>query len=203
MPRTTFIVDAAILQELGERLVGRPAIALGELVKNAYDADATTCRIEFGDDRIIVSDNGNGMTDEGFLKHWMRLATIHKVKERKSPYFKRALTGSKGIGRLSAQFLADKLTLDSTARNGSNLGAHAHVDWRAIIPGSELKKFTVDWSRRSEVDSYPSDSEHGTQIELRGLKSDWNAAALEELGSDVWMLRSPFKTSAKGSASSK
>jgi signal transduction histidine kinase len=203
MPRTIFIVDAAILQELGERLVGRPAIALGELVKNAYDADATICRIKFGGDWVTVSDNGNGMTDEDFSKRWMRLATTHKVNQRTSPYFKRALTGSKGIGRLSAQFLADKLTLDSTPRKGSSRGAHAHVDWGSIVPGSELKEFTVDWTPRSKVHSYPGDSGHGTQIQMTGLKSAWDADALEELGSDVWMLRSPFKASAKGSQSSK
>jgi hypothetical protein len=36
-----FDVDAALLQELGKRLVGRAHIALAELVKNAYDADAS------------------------------------------------------------------------------------------------------------------------------------------------------------------
>lgn len=35
-----FTVDAVLLKELGERLVGKPHIALAELVKNAYDADA-------------------------------------------------------------------------------------------------------------------------------------------------------------------
>src|SRR5438034_64192 len=45
MPRESFVVDASIVQELGERLIGKPAIALGELVKNAFDADATICRI--------------------------------------------------------------------------------------------------------------------------------------------------------------
>ncbi|MEI6128403.1 MAG: hypothetical protein WCQ99_17805, partial [Pseudomonadota bacterium] len=36
-----FSVDSMLLRELGERLVGRPHIALAELVKNSYDADAT------------------------------------------------------------------------------------------------------------------------------------------------------------------
>ena len=72
-------------------------------MKNAFDADATVCRIEFGEGQIVVSDNGNGMTDDDFAKHWMRIATTHKVDQRTSPRFKRALTGSKGIGRLSAQ----------------------------------------------------------------------------------------------------
>src|SRR5437588_6167495 len=111
MPTQKFVIDASLLRELGERLIGRPAIALGELVKNAFDADATTCRIDFGNDQIIVSDNGMGMSEGDFLRHWMRIGTTHKVDERLSPRLKRPLTGSKGIGRLSAQFLADELVL--------------------------------------------------------------------------------------------
>ena len=40
-----FTVDSALLSELGERLVGQPQIALAELVKNSYDADATKVKI--------------------------------------------------------------------------------------------------------------------------------------------------------------
>ena len=69
MPKNTeqFIVDAAALQELGERLIGRPEIALGELVKNSFDADATIARIEFGEDQIVISDNGTGISEQIFL----------------------------------------------------------------------------------------------------------------------------------------
>ena len=42
-----FTVDAELLRELGERLVGRPHIALAELIKNSYDADATKVEIGF------------------------------------------------------------------------------------------------------------------------------------------------------------
>ena len=113
-----FIVDAAALQELGERLIGRPEIALGELVKNSFDADATIARIEFGEDQIVVSDNGTGISKQVFLDHWMRLFTTHKIDQGTSAKFLRPLTGSKGIGRLSAQFLAHEMTLESVSSAG-------------------------------------------------------------------------------------
>ena len=50
MPKIKFTVDAALLAELGERLVGKPYIALAELVKNSYDADAASVTIEFNPD---------------------------------------------------------------------------------------------------------------------------------------------------------
>ena len=42
MPTIPFTIDAELLRELGERLVGKPHMALAELIKNGYDADATT-----------------------------------------------------------------------------------------------------------------------------------------------------------------
>lgn len=48
--------------ELGERLVGKPHIALAELVKNSYDADATEVVIRFSEDSITIVDNGDGMS---------------------------------------------------------------------------------------------------------------------------------------------
>jgi signal transduction histidine kinase len=176
---------------------------LGELIKNAFDADATICRIEFGQDSIVVCDNGHGMADDEFRKHWMRIATTHKVGERSSRIFKRSLTGSKGIGRLSAQFLADQLIVDSTPQDDGSRGIHAEVDWRNAVPGADLKTVKVDWHSTSDILSYPGDSPAGTQITLRGLKSEWNAEALQDLGADVWLLRSPFKGSEQTSRTSK
>ena len=82
MKSTTFTIDAALLRELGDRLIGRSYIALAELVKNSYDADATECRIEFSTDTITVSDNGHGMSEREFHDHWMRIGTTPQVREK-------------------------------------------------------------------------------------------------------------------------
>ena len=84
MPRVNFTVDSALLRELGERLVGKPHIALAELVKNGYDADASTVTIEFAleDDCITVRDDGHGMTFDEFRDFWMRVGTTHKSEKR-------------------------------------------------------------------------------------------------------------------------
>jgi len=75
-----FDVDAGILFQLGELLVAKNSIALSELVKNAYDADATRVIIRFLDvtkegGTIIVTDNGTGMTLDQIRERWMRIAT--------------------------------------------------------------------------------------------------------------------------------
>jgi hypothetical protein len=64
----TFTVDASLLEELGERLIGRAPIALAELVKSPYDADSSICRIHFSDNSIVVEDDGLGISQEEFQK---------------------------------------------------------------------------------------------------------------------------------------
>lgn len=62
-----FHISAALFEELGERLVSKPEIALAELIKNSYDADASYCEVQIGDHAIVVSDDGHGLTEEEFL----------------------------------------------------------------------------------------------------------------------------------------
>lgn len=191
-----FVVDASLLKELGERLIGRPAIALGELVKNSYDADAPTCRLKFSDDEIVISDNGDGMSESDFRAYWMRLGTTHKVDEGRSPSG-RPLSGSKGIGRLSVQFLANEMILETTSKATPDLSLYAIVDWKNVVRGQDLNTVNVDWELRGERPEYPEGSLLGTRITLRGLKTTWDAEAIGQLGDEVWMLRSPFKRTRK------
>ena len=195
MQSTTFTVDAALLRELGDRLIGRSYIALAELVKNAYDADAIDCQIEFADDRIVIADNGHGMSEQDFHDHWMRIGTTHKTAAPASPRLGRAMTGSKGLGRLSVQFLADEMTLESTSDDDPSRHLYAFVDWTNIQHGSDLDTVAVLWEMRSERLAYPDDRRTGTRIVLSKLRSEWNATEIERLGQDVWMLQSPFRRS--------
>lgn len=193
MDKTQFSVDAALLRELGERLIGRAHIALGELVKNAYDADAHTCRIEIERDRITVVDDGHGISETEFFQYWMRIGTTHKVDARVSRSLHRPMTGSKGLGRLSTQFLADEMELESTSTGDPETTLYAVVDWRTIRSGADLQTVDVLWQSRPEQSRYAANSPVGTRITLSGLKAAWDIASIGKLGADVWMLRSPFK----------
>ena len=177
---------------MGERLIGRAPIALGELAKNSYDADADTCLMTFGDDEIVISDNGNGMSQADFEAHWLRLGTTHKVDAQYSPGG-RLLTGSKGIGRLSVQFLASEMTLESTSLDNVGSSLYAIVDWSTIVRGNDLSSVDVAWEIRPGTPTYPNQFPTGTRISLRRPKNVWDADAFEELGREVWTLRSPFR----------
>ena len=187
-----FTVDAALLRELGERLIGRAHIALAELVKNSYDADAHTCRIDVEADRIVVSDDGHGISQAEFIKYWMRIGTTHKVESRRSRDLGRSMTGSKGLGRLSVQFLAREMELESNCKTDPGSMLYAYVDWRNIRGGEDLQTVDVGWDIIPETTVYADGSQTGTRITLTGLRTDWDGTAIENLGKDVWMLRSPF-----------
>jgi len=121
MANLVFTVDSALLNELGEKLVETVHVALIELVKNSYDADATDVILRFvekgsGGPEIQVIDNGTGMTFDEVKKYWMRIATTVKAEKAFSEVYGRPKTGSKGIGRFSCRRLGSRLKLKTIAK---------------------------------------------------------------------------------------
>lgn len=195
MPKLPFTVDSKLLRELGERLVGAPHIALGELVKNSYDADAlrVTIRLLPDDDLIEVRDDGHGMALDEFADFWMRIGTTHK-ENRRSRYLGRPMTGSKGVGRLAVQFLAEEMTLVTVPREYQGQWLKARVDWSEAVDAGELTEATVEY----QIQTSPPPFEHGTSILLTELKHDWDTEAVQELAREIWWLQPPFRSPAVG-----
>ncbi|MBE3119887.1 MAG: sensor histidine kinase [Candidatus Atribacteria bacterium] len=174
MGRLTFSVDSALLSELGERLVETVHIALLELVKNAYDADATQVTIRIapsgtGGPEIHVVDNGVGMTYDEVKKYWMRIATTHKRQHDVSARYGRPRTGSKGIGRFSCRRLGNRLSLMTVARKGDKAYERTEVtfDWKAFKPGSDLTTIECPGVRRTVAEA-----ETGTSLLIGGSDAD-------------------------------
>lgn len=192
-----FSVDAALLRELGERLVGNPARALAELIKNSYDADASCVIVRINENSIEVLDNGEGMSLDDFRNFWMRIGTTHKQMHDVSSRGRR-ITGSKGVGRLSVQFLADHLEL-TTKTAGGECELFATVDWPEATAPGELQQATVGYDdARTPATTFPSHpdtgiaSSCGTRILMTQLREDWDDKAIKELANELWALQSPF-----------
>lgn len=105
---------ARLLTMLGEQLIKNERIALIELIKNSYDADADWVKVSFinfgdefeihNDSRIVIEDNGCGMNLDTIEKHWLNPATPEKIRRKKiRPTTKkgRTIQGEKGIGRFA------------------------------------------------------------------------------------------------------
>lgn len=195
MPTLPFTIDAELLRELGERLVGKPHIVLAELVKNSYDADATQVTINFAPDegRIEISDDGHGMSFEEFKNFWMRIGTIHK-KEKQLSGLGRLMTGSKGVGRLAVQFLANKLTIKTIPADKKRKGLEVHIDWKKAIETkpTETKELTEVKVNYDEFDT--RDLQQGTTIILEELKDEWTEDSIRDLALELWWLQPPLKS---------
>lgn len=204
-----FTVDAALLRELGARLVGQPHIALAELIKNSYDADARNVRIEFNDDTIVLEDDGHGMSYDAFVRYWMRVGTTHKSTKRASPELQRTYTGSKGVGRLAAQLLATKLEVTSTALKDPATDGYserhasessqledrivADVNWDQSVTAGELTSVEVPVRRDRTADTYANGAPMGTRLTMTGLTTDWDEASFRSLAQEIWALEPPFE----------
>lgn len=133
-----FTVDSALLRELGEKLVETVHLALSELIKNSYDADATEVEVIFettetGKSCIKIIDNGVGMNFKAVENYWMRIATANKEEKDVSTVFGRHLTGAKGIGRFSCRRLGIKLTLITRGtKEGNKLGRQQNIQYTEV-----------------------------------------------------------------------
>lgn len=145
----SFTIESRIIREFGERLVKHPEVALLELVKNAYDADARTCTVkhEFPQ-HITVTDTGHGMTLEEFKAGWMRIGTSSKEAEATSRLFQRSISGEKGIGRFAVRYLGRHLELETTAfdkKRRCNTTLRATFDWPLFDRNEDLGTVKVPY----------------------------------------------------------
>ena len=112
----TFRITPRVIAHLGESLIKNESIALLELVKNSYDANATKCDVIFEEtqgkiSRIIISDNGSGMNADIIRNVWLVIGTDNKKKIIEQGTEGRYPLGEKGIGRLGVHKLGNKITL--------------------------------------------------------------------------------------------
>ena len=141
---------------------------------------------------MTISDNGQGMTAKEFEDYWMRIGSQHKRGQENSRVLGRALTGSKGVGRLAAQFLAHKVVVITKAKSQHAL--HASVDWDNAVAAGELTKARA-LVREAEEDevSFPENCDQGTTIELVSLKQEWTDEEVKTVARDLWMLQPPLE----------
>ena len=133
-----FKPKARLLLQLGDQLIKDEGIALFELVKNSYDADATFSKVFLNDidnkelSTIIIKDNGSGMNYNLITNHWLQPGTDLKEKLLKdnqiSSLYKRLPLGEKGIGRFGVHKLGQNIILYS--KTDFDKEVKIHIDWK-------------------------------------------------------------------------
>jgi signal transduction histidine kinase len=179
-----FRVDASHVERLGQELVSRKELALAELIKNSYDADAHNVTVTFTDSDISISDDGIGMTRAELVEGFMRLSTPMKVDVPRSPVLHRDRAGSKGIGRFAAQRLGARLTVDTKPRKGGSAIA-IDINWDRFDKHKDLTAIPSPLRRGSR-------GKPGTTLTISRIRDSWNKAAIDEALLFIGPLVQPF-----------
>lgn len=196
-----FSVDAGHIQRLGVELVGKKDTALSELIKNAFDADATDVDLSFHDSlakggTLTISDDGSGMSLDVIRNSWMRISTDIKAETPFSPKFERRRAGRKGIGRFAVQRLAKKLELITFPEGEAN-GYLVSFNWDdEFVSGRDLNEVF------NQVQTIPNSNGYsGTELRMISLRDAWTPAAISKVWKTVLLLQPPFQVAEVSGAS--
>lgn len=189
--QVAFRPRARLLRMLGEELISDHVIAIVELVKNAYDADASEVTVRLNltdrDPSVQITDDGHGMTRRDVEGAWMEPGGSTKRTLRNSPNG-RVLLGKKGVGRFAADKLASQLEM-RTKCEGARTELVAKFDWGRF---DEAEKYLDEILFSLVEQPAPDRRAHGTTLLLSPLRSGWDDAFLERLRAELVKLQSPF-----------
>jgi signal transduction histidine kinase len=206
--------SARLVFQLGEQLISDELVALMELIKNSYDADAKMVQVnintneetEFGRGKITITDSGNGMPISIIRDGFLRLSTRFKEENRVSPFYKRRVLGDKGIGRLSFQRLGryikvttsprverlkDILTEEDKESLNNYNGFRIEINWNEFTLDKDLDKIDA-----KVISFYSENAIPGTTIEILGIRNlnfwNLNTTEKERLKSEIFGMVNPF-----------
>lgn len=111
--RLRFIVEPRLLDHFGIGMYNTVEKALAELVANAYDADATRVEVTVDARKIVVKDDGRGMTTAEVQDHYLRIGRDRRADEHreKTVEYRRPIIGNKGIGKLAGLGIARSMVV--------------------------------------------------------------------------------------------
>ncbi len=215
-----FDISAAVVKQLGEELVSDEITALIELVKNAYDADASYVNVVIDTNSwpseklfysenannstkpgyILIEDDGIGMTESEIDKGWLTISFSAKREMRKTgeltPKKKRTPLGKKGVGRLSTQRLGSCLELftqkdpEFTNASEQNVLYHVAFDWNDFSEDKALSDVPVELKS-----TITKKHVRGTRLFITNLREPgvWLGEAQQKIIGQLSQLIFPFE----------
>jgi len=219
VPRSLkFRVSSELKNIIGKELITDDFIAVFELVKNSYDANAKKVELVFkyvknredaGRAEIFVIDDGDGMSYSDLRSKWLLVGYSEKSeleKKLESRDFRdkiaerRIFAGAKGIGRFSCDRLGSKLRL-YTKKSHEPVIHQLEMDWGKFEgdPNTQFQEIDVVYSTPESLDSKVpvTDFEKGTILEIYSLRSEWNRSKLLTLKRHLQRLINPAQISQK------
>jgi len=206
LSKKPFDFSARVPLQLGRESISSSTVAVSELIKNSYDADAEDVQLHFylreqpALSTIVLKDDGNGMSTNTLYDHWLKIGTNYKLGIERSSRKQRVLTGAKGLGRLGLDRLCRKVVLYTKTEN-SDIVTQLIIDWRkyegtnASISEIQHEIYELDLPVTDKYgDIYTSADQKGTYMVLIGLRDQWDQEFLDTLKQELRLLISPYRT---------
>ena len=196
-----FRVSTGLKDLIGRDLITNDFVAVFELVKNSFDAHANSVRILFDEDRIVITDDGKGMSETDILDKWLFVAYSAKREGTEDADYRddisqrgREYAGAKGVGRFSCDRLGSRLQLSSRSQ-GCSVQV-LNINWARFEKDArkEFGKVKVQLSKASQFPDPETQPEsgHGTVLAISKLRSIWDRAKLQQLKRELMKLINPF-----------
>lgn len=205
-----FDVSTGLKTVLGSELITDDEVAIFELVKNSFDAEATQVDLFFGKERIVIADNGVGMSFDDIENKWLFVAYSSKRLSNRTGDFRdgiaerRHYAGSKGIGRFSSDRLGRSITLQTRTQSDHPLEVHSvAVDW-SLFDVDHHKRFdSVGVTYTIQPDGFVVPDiigplSNGTVITIENLLCNWDRDKILKLKSGLAKLINPFGAESDG-----
>lgn len=193
-----FRVQSHVLKLLGDQLIGHDRLAVFELVKNAYDADAKTVTVtlDLGGTapKISVIDDGIGMSADTIENAWLQIGTDFKrnPEARKRSPLGRVALGEKGVGRLAVQKLGDTIRL--VTRQQGQTEHSFKISWGALIDSARYLGDGLEVEVAEHLSPEEFTSKSGTLVEITDLHhTNWSRREIRDLYRLVTSLCNPFE----------
>lgn len=170
------VVASRIVDYLSSGLYESPAACLKELINNSYDADATDVKVFVQPDanRIIIDDNGSGMTRAEFIKNFSRISETFKRVHSDVTRLGRPKIGKIGIGFIAANEICDVMEIHTTKLGSTEL-VKARINFAKMRDAVEARRRDKSDFAKGDYEGVverTSRDEHYTRLFLTNVRGE-------------------------------
>lgn len=202
MNQLNFRISSALKNIIGQELITNKYVAIFELVKNAYDASAGKVEVIFENDKIIIKDNGKGMSLNDIKNKWLFVWYSAKADDSENEGYvnyrnkietRKSFAGAKGVGRFACDRLGAELRLISLKDSPDVKVESILVSWDDFEIDSKKEFMDIKVQHESLPLFKGFNWESGTILEISTLREDWSDKDIEKLKRHLSRLINPNK----------
>lgn len=193
--------DVNTFKLIGRELITDRITALFELVKNCYDANAENVFVEFNEvsslssrSKIIIHDDGEGMTLNDIKNKWMVVGTDSKRKKiySNTPY-KRRYIGEKGIGRFAVDKLGGMLHIRTkTEKDEKELNIIINWNYYETLAEDDKLRLCTDIENKFYYSEDLPTYKQGTTLEISYVRDYWTKQDIDRAYKELSKIISPY-----------